>query len=64
MSYLLGEVEVEVVSVLLLFFFLLFLVLFIVSVLPVEVFCANANVPESIERPRAAIMIFFIRDIS
>jgi hypothetical protein len=44
------------------FFFLLFIVL-LVSVLPVEVFWANTTVPESNDRPRAAIMIFFI-DIS
>jgi hypothetical protein len=60
-------VDVELVLVLLfLLRFLLFLVLFIVfvSVLPVEVFCANTTLPESNERPRAAIMIFFIRNIS
>jgi hypothetical protein len=56
-------VEVELVAVeLLLFFLWLFFVLFIVfvSVPAVEVFCANTRLPESIERPRAAIMIFFI----
>jgi hypothetical protein len=33
-------------------------------VLPVEVFWANTAVPESRDRPRAAIMIFFIFEIS
>ena len=60
-------VEVEPVLVLLvLLCFFDFFVLFIelVSVLPVEVFCAKTTVPESSERPRAAIMIFFIFEIS
>ena len=43
----------------LLLFFLLFIGL-LLSVLPVEVFWANTTVPESNDRPRAAIMIFFI----
>jgi len=54
--------EVVVLAVLLVFLlFLCLWVLFIVlSVLAVEVFWANTAVPESSERPRAAIMIFFI----
>jgi hypothetical protein len=61
-------VEVEAVPVAVLLFLCLcdFFVLFIVlvSVLPVDVFWANTAVPESNDKPRAAIMIFFIRDVS
>jgi hypothetical protein len=59
-------VEVEPVLVLLLLFlprwlfFVLFIVLVSVPVLLVDVFCARTTVPDSMERPRAAIMIFFI----
>jgi hypothetical protein len=53
------EVVVLVVAVLLLFLCLLFFVVFVV--LSVEVFCAaKTAVPESSERPRAAVMSFFI----
>jgi hypothetical protein len=54
------EVVVLVVAVLF-FLCLLFFVDFIVLSLEVEVFCAaNTAVPESSERPRAAVISFFI----
>ena len=58
-------VEVLLLAVLPLWLFFDFLVLFIVLLLsePEVVFWANTAVPESKDRPRAAIMIFFI-DIS
>lgn len=63
------EVVLLIVSLepLVLFFFFDFLVLFIVLVsvwLLVEVFWAKTAMPESSERPRVAIMIFFITGIS
>jgi hypothetical protein len=56
---------VEVVSVVedvLFFVFLCFAFLVVVSVL--AVFCANTTEPDKRESPRAAIMIFFITNIS
>jgi hypothetical protein len=70
LSYLPVLVVLLIVSLepLVFFFFLDFLVLFMVLVsvpwLLVEVFWAKTTVPESSERPRAAIMIFFILGIS
>jgi hypothetical protein len=61
-NYLVAVVSLAVLFVLLLDFLFLWCFVDVVSV--VAVFCAKTTVPDSNERPRAAIMIFFIFDIS
>ena len=57
-------VVLPIVSAVLCFFFFDFLVVLFmvleVSVLPADVFCAKTALTGKSERPRAAIMIFFI----